>query len=451
MKIILFYNFKSILFLCLFSLIGTSCGSNLEKNDKYTIDEWISDNKGWAVKQYGSSKDDNGQCISNDSSGNVYVTGLTRGGLNGQSNIGDGQNGYIMKLNSALSQQWTTQFKSITINSPSSVNAHMEASSCATDSSGSIYFTGTTTGILEEGWDVDGGNAGFIIKYNSLGIKQWIKMLGSSTENAMAVTTDSSDNVLVVGNARGNLDNVTSTGSKDLFVVKYNSSGTRLWTKLFGESDNTTSGKGVSTDSSDNIYAVGTRGSTYPDGYVVKINSSGNELWSNTFTSEGSSPTEDVSGVTVDKDMNVYVSGATDANLNGNVNAGGSGYDAFLIKYNSSGIRQWTKQFGTSGADYSSSVVLDSSGNIYVTGNTNGNLNGQTNSGSTDSFIIKFNSSGTMLWTSLLGTPQDDKFHSIIIDSFNGLIFLTGTTTGGFNGEVNSGGEDIFIVRKLNY
>jgi len=56
-----------------------------------------------------------------------------------------------------------------------------------------------------------------------------------------------------------------------------------------------------------------------------------------------------------------------------------------------------------------------------------------------------------MLWTSLLGTPQDDKFHSIIIDSFNGLIFLTGTTTGGFNGEVNSGGEDIFIVRKLNY
>ena len=117
----------------------------------------------------------------------------------------------------------------------------------------------------------------------------------------------------------------------------------------------------------------------------------------------------------------------------------------------SSGIRQWTKQFGTSGADYSSSVVLDSSGNIYVTGNTNGNLNGQTNSGSTDSFIIKFNSSGTMLWTSLLGTPQDDKFHSIIIDSFNGLIFLTGTTTGGFNGEVNSGGEDIFIVRKLNY
>ena len=62
--------------------------------------------------------------------------------------------------------------------------------------------------------------------------------------------------------------------------------------------------------------------------------------------------------------------------------------------YNSSGTKQWTKQLGTSSDDYGDAVEVDSSDNIYVTGHTYGGLDGNTNSGNKDLFLVKYNSSG---------------------------------------------------------
>ena len=69
--------------------------------------------------------------------------------------------------------------------------------------------------------------------------------------------------------------------------------------------------------------------------------------------------------------------------------------EIILVKYNSSGTRQWTKQLGSSSTDWGYDVTTDSSGNIYVTGNTLGNLDGNTNSGDEDIFLVKYDSSGT--------------------------------------------------------
>ena len=57
--------------------------------------------------------------------------------------------------------------------------------------------------------------------------------------------------------------------------------------------------------------------------------------------------------------------------------------------------KQWTKLLGTSGFDYVRDVTTDSSGNIYVTGETEGGLDGNTSSGESDIFLVKYNSSGT--------------------------------------------------------
>ena len=78
----------------------------------------------------------------------------------------------------------------------------------------------------------------------------------------------------------------------------------------------------------------------------------------------------------------------------GNTNSGL--YDLFLVKYNSSGNKQWTKQLGTSSVEYSSGVTVDSSDNIYVTGDTFGGLDGNTNSGDYDVFLLKYNSDGVL-------------------------------------------------------
>ena len=75
-------------------------------------------------------------------------------------------------------------------------------------------------------------------------------------------------------------------------------------------------------------------------------------------------------GVATDSSGNVYVTGGTKGGLDGNTSAGNT--DLFVVKYNSSGTKQWTKQLGTSNDDYAKGVATDSSGNVYVTGNTFG-------------------------------------------------------------------------------
>ena len=101
------------------------------------------------------------------------------------------------------------------------------------------------------------------------------------------------------------------------------------------------------------------------------------------------------------------MTGYTGGGLDGNTSSGGK--DIILVKYNSSGTKQWTKQLGTSTTEYGRELTTDSSGNIYVTGFTRGGLDGNTNLGSSDIFLIKFNSSGTKIWTKQLGTSKGEE------------------------------------------
>ena len=106
----------------------------------------------------------------------------------------------------------------------------------------------------------------------------------------------------------------------------------------------------------------------------------------------------------------------------------------------------WTKQLGTSSTDGGSGVTTDSSGNIYVTGQTQGGLDGNTNSGETDIFLVKYNSSGTKQWTKQLGTSSSELGYGVTTDSSDN-IYVTGYTYGGLDGNTNSGESDIFLVK----
>jgi len=264
------------------------------------------------------------------------------------------------------------------------------------DSSDNIYVTGYTEGGLD-GNTNSGGRDMFLVKYNSSGTKQWTKQLGTSSHDyGRGVTVDSSDNIYVTGSTYGGLDGNTNSGSYDSSLVKYNTSGTKQWTKLLGTSSKD-SGYGVTVDSSDNIYVTGyTRGgldgNTYSgdnDTFLVKYNSSGTKQWTQQL---GSSSKDFGHGVTVDSSDNIYVTGYTEGGLDGNTSAGS--YDIFLVKYNSSGVKQWTQQLGSSSDDIGEGVTVDSKNNIFVTGGTRGGLDGNTNSGSYDIFLVKYNSDG---------------------------------------------------------
>ncbi len=354
--------------------------------DIFLIKYNSSGTKQW-TKQLGTSSDDGGYGVTTDSSGKIYVTGYTGGGLHGITSSGS-QDIFLVKYNSSGTRQWTKQL---------GTSSDDRGQGVKSDSSGNIYVTGYTGGGLH-GITSSGSQDIFLVKYNSSGTRQWIKQLGTSADDAgLSVAIDSSNNIYVTGYTKGGLDNNTSSGGgstpSDIFLVKYNSRGVKQWTQQLGTS---------SVDT-------------------------GN-------------------GVTVDSNNNIYVTGYTRGGLDGNTSAGS--YDIFLVKYNSSGTKQWTRQLGTSssGGDWGKRVSVDNSSNIYVTGTTYGGLDNNTVSGDGDIFLVKYNSSGTKQWTRQLGDSTRDEGNGVTVDSI-GNIYVTGYTGGGLDGNTSSGGADIFLLK----
>lgn len=147
---------------------------------------------------------------------------------------------------------------------------------------------------------------------------------------------------------------------------------------------------------------------------------------------------EDVSyDVATDSLGNVYITGGTDGSLAGPNNAG---RDGWVAKYNSSGALVWKQQLGLLGDVVEfRSVATDSLGNVYVSGVTNGSFARAHQGGFTDAVVVKYNSSGNLVWKRQLGASTNDESLGVATDN-NGNIYISGETTGSLGG-VHQGGR----------
>ncbi len=377
----------------------------------------------------GTTDDDSAESIAVDSAGNVYIAGFTYGALDGV-NAGSAD-AFVIKLNSDGEIQWVKQIGS---------SGTDYCTSLAIDKSGNIYIAGYTTG------DFDGTNAGkndiFVIKIDSEGNILWKKQIGSSGEEyCESLAIDENSNIYIAGYTYGVLDG-TNAGAADAFVIKLNSSGETQWTKQFGGSvyEGILS---IAVDISGNIYALGdTAGSFFGtnlghfDVFIMKLDSDGNITLKKQFGTSGS---EFSSSLVLDASGNIYVTGYTSGNFGG-TNSGD--YDVFVKKFDSTGVSQWTKQFGTSDYDSGYSINLDSSDNIYITGFTMGDFFG-TNAGKDDIFFLKLYSSGNISESLQLGTAGNDRGRGIAVS--NGNIYVTGYTEGSIDNSIYLGYKDIFL------
>jgi Beta-propeller repeat len=121
----------------------------------------------------------------------------------------------------------------------------------------------------------------------------------------------------------------------------------------------------------------------------------------------------------------VYVVGDTDGSLDG-VNKGGR--DAFIRKYDGGVV--WAQQFGTRNEDGAKKVAVDSSGNSYVVGITSGALGFKV--GNQDAFLRKYNASGVVQWTRQFGTPSFDSGVDVALDSGGNIFVLSQEAASGF-------------------
>jgi hypothetical protein len=187
------------------------------------------------------------------------------------------------------------------------------------------------------------------------------------------VAVDSAGNPYVVGYTYGSFPGFTNTsGSSDAFVVKYDQAGSRQWLIQIG-TDGSDQANGVDLDAADNVYIAGRTSGTFPnkqssgssDVFLIKYDMSGNHQWTSQGGGTGFDATQKIA---VDPAGNSYITGSTGSYLDGFSNLGGS--DVFMIKYLPDGTRHWAKQWGGMGDDYSFDVALDSSGDYYIAGQT---------------------------------------------------------------------------------
>jgi Secretion system C-terminal sorting domain/Beta-propeller repeat len=221
----------------------------------------------WAT-YYGGTGSDYGRSCTVDASGNVYLAGYTGSSTaiasGGHQNIyGTTSDAFLAKFNSNGVRQWATYYGGSTLD---------YGYSCVTDASGNVYlvgYTNSTSAVAGNGHQnaLGGGYDAFLVKFNSAGTRLWATYYGGTGgEYGLFCNVDASGNVYLAGytysptNIAANGHQNTYNGASDAFVVKFTTTGTRVWGTYYGGSNSET-GYSCAVDASGNVYLVGTTGS----------------------------------------------------------------------------------------------------------------------------------------------------------------------------------------------
>ena len=208
----------------------------------------------------------------------------------------------------------------------------------------------------------------------------------------------------MVGPTSGAFPGQTASGEYDGFLRKFDLDGEAIWTRQFGTVETDTA-IAVAADGAGGVYAAGFLRISLPGQRVGVVQNSlthrfdedGNNIWSQEF---GTIDEDFATNVAVDSAGDIYVAGRTDGTFPGQVNSGGN--DVFVRKFSKDGEEIWTYQFGSNAGDDVRDIMLDDIGNLYLVGRTNGTLPGQEPQGLADAFLIK-------LTTGLPPQPDPDR------------------------------------------
>jgi N-acetylneuraminic acid mutarotase len=362
-----------------------------------------SGSKLWEEHYVGPGTGDNSAAaVAVDAWGNVYVTGWAAGSGTGldYATIKYGPNGNTL---------WTA-----TYNGPG--NGDDRAEAIAVDCSGNVYVTGWSLG--------NGTNADYAtIKYDANGNQLWVARYNgpaNGNDYGNAIALDSSGNVYVTGGCGG------SGTSQYYATIKYDANGNQLWLATYTGPGVTYFGaKALAVDPSGNVYVTGTSGGIGTNNFdiaTVKYDTKGNQLWVATYNGPGNSE-DDGQGIAVDASGNVYVTGDSIGS--------GTAYDYVTIKYDANGNQLWAARYDdpSNGNDYARSVVVDPLGNVYVTGDSQGNGTGQ------DYATIKYDANGNQLWVARYNGPGNSTDVALLaaLDQL-GNLYVTGESTGSGTG-----------------
>ncbi|ESU22320.1 hypothetical protein FEDK69T_23030 [Flavobacterium enshiense DK69] len=454
----------------------------------------------------GGMYDEGGSSLVVDNSGRVSATGYFVGTVDfdpspGTANLTSGQGDcFVLAYTSSGSYN-----NALAIGGYSVYNFHGEGKSVATDAFGNVYVAGTFQGTVDFDpsastayWTSAGIDDIFIAKYDSSGNYLWSKAIGgTSHENVASLVVNSSGEVYITGYFSPIVDfdpspavaNLNSSGGMDIFIAKYDSNGNYIWAKAIGGPDGDTGVYSMAINNSGELYITGIfignidfdpsgavvflPAHSVSDTFIAKYDSNGNYLW---VKGIGGPEGDIVASITLNSSGQVYITGyfadTSDFDPSPNVaNLTSAGnFDIFLAKYDSNGNYLWAKAMGGTGYDICDAVVVNSSGEAYITGtfSATADFNPSTATatltpvgGGGNLFIAKYDNNGNYIWAKAIEVIKNAFFEtpSSLALNNNGDMYIAGMFqgTGDFDpsaATVNftsvGRSRDIFIAKYSN-
>jgi hypothetical protein len=444
---------------------GQSCGSCTAPATCDSSGQCTSAALGWS-KRFGDADHDWGNSVAVDASGNVYVTGTFIGAVDfgsGSLQSAGAYDVFVASFAPSGAPGWSKRFGG---------GGYDFGKSVVVDASGNVCVTGTFEGAVDFGsgsLQSAGGDDLFVASFAPGGAPRWSKRFGGAhNDEGKAVAIDGIGNVYVTGSFDDTVDfgngPLQSAGAQDIFLASFTSSSLPRWSKRFGIVGSDI-GSSAAVDGSGNVHVTGyvTGAVDFGNGplpyadwgdiFLASFTPSGTPLWSKSL---GGAGYDQGSSVALDATGNVYVTGNFEGAVDfgtGSLQSAGA-RDVFVASFTPSGTPRWSKRFGGTGDDYASSVAVDGSGNVYVTGRFEGAVDFGTGSlqsaGAGDVFVASFTPSGTPRWSKRFGSTGDDYASSIAVDGA-GKVYLTGSFQGTVDfghGPLQSHGvEDIFLLQ----
>jgi uncharacterized delta-60 repeat protein len=280
------------------------------------------------------------------------------------------------------------------------------AEAIAVDPSGNVYVTGSS-------YTIGTGGDYATVKYDRNGNEVWVaRYTGPGIyDSASAIAVDPSGNVYVTG-----VSGIWTSGV-DYATVKYDRDGNEVWVERYnGPGNHFDRARAIAVDPLGNVYVTGySRGSgTSGDYATVKYDRDGNEVWVERYNGPGNEG-DAASAIAVDPSGNVYVTGFS--------YGGVTGWDYATLKYDRDGNEVWAERYNGPGNtdDGAQALAVDPSGNVYVTGGSEGIGTGY------DYATVKYDRDGNEVWVERYSGPEDldDEASAIAVDP-QGNVYVSG-------------------------
>ena len=398
----------------------------------------------WLATYGGSNREGNGATtnprVAVSPSGDVYIGTYSASTDN---NSVSGSYAIVAKYDKSGTIKWQRKYEY----DPNGSGHGGELTAMAADSSGNLYIAGYTgqpfTGSTYFGTNI------YVAKFNSSGTIQWTRMAGTTntsstySQNLWGIDIDSSDDVWLVGDCYARSQN---TSRKEILVVKYDSSGTHQFSRYIGNS----SGWPHRNIRPNGIFVGSTKYYTCGHFYDASNTDYRMFLTSNLISNHSlTSPSKQIqgqylgtrnqfygAGVVEDSSGNVYVAGNSSP-------SGGHANHIIVFCFASDGTKQWQQFMEQQYANmYCKDIKIDGDDNIYIIGYSSSSSNPYGESTTMQNYVIaKWNSSGTFQWSRAMGTLisysggnpyyYQDNDYGISLDILRDNVYFAGTTQSG--------------------